>query len=461
MKTKWIKQSFCLLLCLGIATAATAQSNTPSVLDLVQNVDDPELGELIRTAIENKAKFRRLSQEETLELTHKVTLSYTQIKLFNQQIQEVSRKIGVTTGPVEMLHSLMLAKTELEAKRMTEVANLRKVMGITPRHPFEKQSIDALSSWVVLRVLDEGVYVLDSLQPFHNYEVRRRYKSLGLQSRKEALDYVREKLKDPNNFPIRIELCHTAEMSFAAKDLHGKVVSLAIEANCQMEADVSRTRIKQVGTGVSLFFIREGTISTLHKAGPIKRPDGGPEHLGTGVVEPNDLDQHIMWRLLLPDHFPRKFRIEHDKTSSKSARQTDDKIRIIAKDLGINELVDVERILVEAVPESDFLGRWQAITKGDIQTIDIQPTGVCVFGKSPGSKIKGGPSVPGRWFMTPKEIFMDIKDNRKDNREGYHVYRGTHDMQGLLVVDRGEIRVEGSFGKGWEKNSTVVFKKVY
>ena len=458
MKAKWTKRLTCLLLCLGLAAVTSGQSTTPSVLDLVQNVDDQELGELIRIAKENQAKFRKLSQEETLELTHKVTLSYTQIKLFNQQIQEISRKIDANSGPVEMRYSLQLAKTELEAKRMTEVANLRKVMGITPRHAFEQQPIKSLSSWIILRVLDEGVYVLDSLQPFQNYEVRRRCKSLGLQSRKEALDYIGEKLKDPNNFPIRIELCHTAEMSFAAKDLRGKVVSLITEANCQMEADVSLAQIGNVGTGVSMLFIRDGIISTLHKAGPIKRPDGGPDHLGTGVVEPNDLEQHIMWRLLLPDHFPRKFRIEHDQASSRLARRTADEIRIIAKDLGIGELVEVERILVETVPESEFLGRWQAITKGDIQTIDIQPTGVFVFEKSPGSKIRGGPSVSSRWFMTPKEIFMDIKDQRSD---GYYVYRGTLDKQSHLVVDRGEIHVEGSFGKSWEKDSRVVFKKVY
>ncbi|MHC4581733.1 MAG: hypothetical protein ACYS14_09765, partial [Planctomycetota bacterium] len=129
MKAKWIKKSLCMLLCLGLATAAIAQSDTPSVLDLVQNVDDPELAELVRVAIENQAKFRSSTQEETLELTHEITLIYTQIKLLNLQIQEVSRKIEAKTGPVEMRYSLLLAKAELEAKRMTEVSNLRKVMG--------------------------------------------------------------------------------------------------------------------------------------------------------------------------------------------------------------------------------------------------------------------------------------------------------------------------------------------
>lgn len=457
MRAKWIKKLTCLLLCLGLATVTSGKNDTPSVLELVQNVNDPELAELIRVAIEYQANFRDLNQEEILELTHKVTLSYTQIKMYNLQIQEVSSKIDANSGPVEMRYSLQLAKTELEAKRMTEVANLRKVMGITPRHPFDKQPIKSLSSWVILRVLDEGVYVLDSLQPFHNYEVRRRCKSLGLQSRKEALDFVRKKLNDPNNFPIRIELCHTSDMSFAAKDLRGKVVSLAIETNTQMEAEVCLRKLVHPGSGVSQLFIREGTISTLHKAGPLIRPDGGLEPLGTGIVEPSDLDQHILWRLLRPQHIPLKFQIEYDKDSDKLAKHAKDRIMTIAKDLGISELVKAERILTDKVPESDFLGRWQAITKGGIQTIDIRPTGVCVFVKSPGSKIKGGPSVSGKWFMTPDKIFLDIKDLR----EWYYFYRGYLDKEGHLVVDIGEIHSEGSFGTGWEKDSTIIFKKVY
>jgi hypothetical protein len=224
-----------------------------------------------------------------------------------------------------------------------------------------------------------------------------------------------------------------------------------------MEAEVNLTQLEYVSLGVSMFFIREGTISTLHAGpAPIKRPDGGPKPLVTGVVEPNDLEQHILWRLLRPKNVPLKFRIEHDQTSSKLSKQTADKVRAVAKDLGISELVEVERILVEAVPESDFLGRWQAITKGDVQIIDIQPIGVCVFTMSSGTRpIRGGMSVPGMWFLTPKEIFMDIKDQRP----GYNIYRGQIDKEGKLVVDRGEIHVDGSFRL--ESLRPTVFKKVY
>ncbi len=128
MQAEWIKKSL-FLLCLGLATVAMAQSKTPSVLDRVQNMDDPELGKLIRVALENKPS---LDRSENLELIRKVTLSYTQIKLFDQQIAEVSRKIEARTGPAEMRYELTLAKTELEAKLMTELANLRELMGIIP-----------------------------------------------------------------------------------------------------------------------------------------------------------------------------------------------------------------------------------------------------------------------------------------------------------------------------------------
>ena len=157
MKTKWIKKSLCFLLCLGMATAAMAQSKAPSILDRVQNESDPELGELIRAAIEREQKLPSTKRKPPLELIRQVTLSYTQIKLFDQQIAEVSRRLEEVSGPAELRYELLLARTELEAKLMTEVANLRELMGIVPRHAFDQLPIETRSSWVILRVLDEGV----------------------------------------------------------------------------------------------------------------------------------------------------------------------------------------------------------------------------------------------------------------------------------------------------------------
>jgi hypothetical protein len=226
--------------------------------------------------------------------------------------------------------------------------NLREIMGITPRHAFEKQPIEILNSWVHLHVLDKDVHVLDSLRPYDESWVwwgHWRLKSSGLLSEREVLDLVRERLQNKTNLPIRIDLHHTAEMSSAAKDLHDKVVSLIREVNCQMEAEVNLILLEphNVGSGESTFFIRGGTISTLYKGSDaIMRPDGASKTIVTGIVEPNDLDQHILWRLTHPGLIPLKYRVEYDKTSAKLARQTADRIRAIAKDLGISELVEVE-----------------------------------------------------------------------------------------------------------------------
>jgi hypothetical protein len=441
-----------------MATAAIAQSNSPSVLDRVQNESDPELGELIRVALENQAKLDKSDRTEPLEIMRKVTVSYTRIKLFDQQIAEVSRRLEEVSGPAELRYELLLAKTELEAKLMTEVANLRELMGIIPRHAFEEQPVETLNTWLSFNVIDERVHVLYGLKPFEEWWINRRRNSAGLMSEREALDYVREQLKNKNNLPIRIDIYYISSTKTAAEDLHNKIVSLSREANAQMQTEVRTELSVFKGSGVSPLLIREGKISTLHAGGRgLQRPDGGSKPLDTGVVEPNDLEQHILWRLTAPKNLPLTFRIEYDEASTALARQTADKISAIAKDLGLGEVVDVERVLVDSVPESTFMGRWQAITKGDIQTIDIQPTGVCVFVQSPGSKlIRSGMSIPGRWFLTPKEIYMDIKNRGSD---GYWVYRGHFDKKGNLVVDKGEIFPQGSFRR--DVQSVMLFKKVY
>lgn len=436
-----------------------AQSNTPSILERVQRVEDPELAELIRLTMESRED---LGQKEILEITYKVTLSYVQIKLFDQQIAEVSRKIKkAETGPAEMQYELLLAKTELEAKQMTELANLRELMGITPRHAFEKQPIETLNAQISLQVIGERVYVLNAQKPFEYWWAKRRWKSVGLLSEKETLDYIRGKLKDKDSLPIRFHIHYNPETKSASESLRSKIISMARETNSQMHTEVRLEQMESVGSGTSTFFIREGTIRTLYPH-PVRRPDRGPEPLTTGLVEPNDLEQHILWRLLMPGNVPLTFRIEYDEASASMARQVAETAKAIAKRLDISDVVEVVEALVEPVPETVFLGRWQAITRGEVKTINVQPTGVCVFEMgdrfvrlTTPKAIKSGASVPGRWFLATKEIVMDIKDKRDKN----YVYRGYLNKEGNFVVDRGVIYHQGSFHAS-DPRSTV-FKKVY
>jgi len=443
MKAKWIKKSL-FLLCMGIAAVAIGQGNTPSVLDRVQNVDDPELEELIRVAIENQAKFRSSTQEETLELILKVTLSYTQIKLFDQQIQEVSRKIEANAGPAEMRYDLLLAKTELEARRTAELADLRKVMGITPKHAFEKQPIHNLNTWLYLNVIDERVYVLDALKPFHEYWVKRRWKSAGLLSAKKTLDHVRKRLQSNSNLPVRIDIYHIPSTTAAAEDLRGKIVSLARETDSQMETEVRTEMSVFVGSGESPFFLRDGKITTLYPTG-VRRPDGGPKLLVTGLVNPNDLEQHILWRLTYAKNVPLRFRIEYDEASALSARQVAETARAVAKSLGIADVVEVVEVLVQPVPEAVFLGRWQAVADAEIREIKLQAQGQSQLTMKSGAK----KTIPAPWTLATKEIFIE--------KEQLQMYRGYVNAEGNLVLDRGQIYPQGSWSG---VPPEMVFKKV-
>ncbi len=444
-----------------MATVALAQSKTPSVLDRVQNVDDPELSELIRVAIQNRGSRDATS---TMELIRKVTLSYAQIKLIDQQIAEVSRKLETQTGPAEMRYELALAKTELEAKMMTEVANLRELMGIIPRHAFEVQPIKTLNAWISLQIIGERVYVLEGQKPFQDWWARRRWKLAGFLSEKETLDYIRGKLKDGNNLPIRLSIQYNPDTKGVSEDLRSRIISLARETHSQMDTEVRLEQIEFVGSGTSTFFLRQSKITTFYTQ-PVQRPDGGPNLLSTGLVNPNDLEQHILWRLTKPRNVPLTFRIEYDQASALVAKLVADTVRDVVNSFDIDELVDVESILVEPVPETAFLGQWRGNTIGDIQAIDVRPNGVCQvrmgdrFGRklTPGA-VKARASVSGTWLLTTKEIVIDINDKINTPDGSVFVYRGYLDEEGNLIVAREQIYPQGSFQEYGP--SDTIFRKV-
>lgn len=144
MRNERIKKSLCII-CLGLALAmgavAIAQNRTLTVLERVRKVEDPELGELIRVMIDNflsKYQSGGFELEEKIKL---VTQSYAQIKLLDHQIEEVARKSRLVdeTGPGELRYELLLAKTELESKQLSEIAELREMMFITPKLPQVEQ----------------------------------------------------------------------------------------------------------------------------------------------------------------------------------------------------------------------------------------------------------------------------------------------------------------------------------
>ncbi len=449
----------CLVLMMVLTSVATAQSETPSVLDRVQKVEDPELGDLIRMAMEN----RNIREEEAFDVVRQITQSFAQIKLLDLQIEQITHKAEATKGPAEMRYELLLAKAELESKRAIELANLRELAGIVPKLPLAEQQIETLNAYVSLQMIGERLYVLDCQKPFIDFWVVQRWKSVGLLSEKETLDYLRGRLKDKNHLPIRIDIYYDSETDAGARNLRNKIISVAKDINSQMDTEVRLNPISFVGSGNSAFYLRQGKITTFYTHA-MQRPDGGSEPLATGLVDPKDLEQHILWRITKPKNVPLTFRIEHDQASASLAKQVADKARAVIKRLDVGELADVEMVRVEPVAETVFLGRWRGETRGDVHEIDVRPEGVCQvtigdrFGKdkTPGA-IKAGTTVMGRWLLTTDEIVIDIKDRNPHGSD--YVYRGYLEEDGSLILDKGIIYPQGSFHVSGEPRQ-MILKKV-
>jgi len=448
MRTEQIKKLLCVLcLCVPMVLVVTAsvQGQTPSILDRVQKVEDPELGDLIRMAMED----RPVTQKERFEIVRKITQSYSQIKLLDLQIEQIAQKAEATRGPAEMRYELLLAKAELESKRTTELANLRELAGIVPKLPLAVQPIQTLNSYVSVQMIGERLYLLDCQKPFIDYWVVQRWKLAGWLSQKETLDHLRKRFEGENNLPMRIHVYYDPDTYDAARELRNKIISVAKDTNSQMDTEVRLEEITFVGSGNSTFYLRQGKITTFY-TDAMKRPDGGAEPLDTGLVNPDDLEQHILWRLTKPKNVPLTFRIEYDQASASLAKQLASTAKAVVKRLGVGELAGVEMVRVEPVPETEFLGRWRGATRGDVQEIDVRPGGVCQvtmgdrFGKdkTPGA-IKAGTTVSGTWLLTSDEIVVDIKD--KTPHGGYYVYRGYFEEDGSLIVDKGIIYPQGSF----------------
>jgi hypothetical protein len=427
----------------GRAAAGGNQSGKSKLMDRIQREDDRELAELIRTAVEN---HKGASEKEILEITRRVTEEHAQLLLLDAQIAQVTREIEATRGPAETREGLLRSKKELEAKRMAEMGNLQEAMGIKPRQPFDKQSTGSLNAWVKLQVLEQRVVVLDTVKGFSDNWAFARHKVVGALSEKETLDYLQGRLKDGKSLPIRIHLFYRPETNQATEDLRQKIFALAREAHADMDTEVRLEQSVWVGSGESPFYLREGKIRTFYP-GAMPRPDGGYRWLTSGLVDPNDLEQHILWRLTMPKNVPLTFRIEYDEASSALAKQVANMAKAVAKGAGLTDLVGVAGTLVEPVSESAFLGKWQALGNGVIQTIDIQPGGGCQVIMGEGSSVlKAGTSMRGTWIWTVREILLDINDPVM-GRKGYppYIYRASVSGEGNLVIERGEIWPQGSF----------------
>lgn len=418
MKTEWNSRSLHvsgMLLSVFLATAAVAQQGAsnaqarsgesgkmPSMLSRVQMVDDPELGDLLRVALE-----REHTPDVTLQIVREVTESYAQIRLLDRQVEEIEARIKSGAGAADVRHEMVLAKAELESKRLVELAHLRQVMGVIPRHALGRQNAWNLRAWVRLYALDDQVYVIELIPPFTEEESLVTHKPLGLMSPDKALSYLAQRLQEKDRLPIRITIDRNVAGMPLSDELEKKAVDLVRKAGAEMEAEVylrggvlrghdAEVRIQPGQTRL---------VSSLSGRQSIFDFNTGREGVIAGI-------------LARPENLPARFTLSYPDPEWRAAEQITSLIEKVAQQMGLARYVAIVQYTNRQNPESKWLGQWRTSQESRFSEVLIRPGHV-------GSLVEKGQTHAIRWTLGAEGIVL---------WDGDRTYPGTANAEGALSL---------------------------
>ncbi len=363
---KQLKAIIVCVICTSVLFTAGAIGKELSVLERAMTVDDRELGELIRIAIENlpetnalqrmvelsmnqeeynKLKFELQSAEETAKsrAIRNVTEVYAQIKLLDTQIEQTRIKMDSLSRSDAIYTELTLAIAELEANRSTQLAQLRQIMNIVPKYAFGHKSAKTLNGWLVLDVIGDQVYAFKALRPFIESDTIKgnpRYTRMGNteiikeMSKKEAVGYIKSYIKDKNKHPFRIDITRTTAGTKPSVELYDDIVRTIKAGQFELESVVYLHGNVHERSGSASYF-RGGEIYFSYDRRNID-PFSGSEQ---GYVD------YFVLRLKDPKTLPLKHTLEFDEESEELANRINDAILSKAKELKVEKLIETKQVL--------------------------------------------------------------------------------------------------------------------
>ncbi len=392
-----------------------AQPQTGSVLSRVQTIEDPELGDLIRVAIENCERTSR-PPNERLEIVQAVTESYARIKLLDEQIEQTARR-AKAGGATEVVGEMVLAKAELESKRMTELGKLRQIMGIIPAHAFGRRSVNELKTWLQLDVIGDRVIVWISRQPFDKEWRRMDYSLAGAMTKNTTLSYVASQLKGEDRLPIRIDIRRTVEGVPLSEQLESEIIQLIKKGNTQMQAEV---HLEEVGRGQAHFNLY---VENARVGEHWDEPQVPGNHLRR-IIDPNDLGAYVERLIRGPTRIPAVFTIEYVPGDDDAAGRVSHVVMETAKRVGIAEFVQVKSTLHEPTSWDLYTGRWEADSAGRVTAIELTLNPI----RSVISYQDGRTNAAGNgWRTEGKTLVIGAPETMEGNL----------DSQGRLVITSG------------------------
>jgi len=346
------------ILFLAILTIFVQGTFAESMLERIMTVEDPELGECLRAAIRHIPVPRGLKEYTTrspeyrkakldydakkIEVARAVTESYAQIKLLDSQIEQIDKRLGQNPGgntPNALQHELILARAELESKRLQEFAKLREAIGIIPRHAFGEIQLGQLKTWGTLDVLNnEHILVFEVKKPFTDDSRSQRFDFLKDMPYDKAIAYVLEAFNQPAKQPLRIDIMRRQDSVALSEKLHAELQNMAQQRSLEMDTEIRLVSDIHPGSTHRYFHIKN-RIADGYSSGTFrgKRQDRLHNNLDANALK----DNIIRALLTRPATLPIRFLLEHDDAGLESAKQTAAVIKDLAQEHHLSEFVNV------------------------------------------------------------------------------------------------------------------------
>jgi hypothetical protein len=340
--TNYQKIAVVLLALIGLFLApAIFAEEEKTVLDRVKIVDDPELAEIIRITKRNLPQLklianaigdnqrRQLNYEADIakaKAIRTVTEIYSQIKLLDEKIKQINIRIDRSKTTKEIESELLLAKSTLEAERLTKIAELRETMNWTPWTPFGFKENDDLNAWVRLDIIDDVIQIYEVNKPYYEGCFNcNDFTHLSSYSSDDTIKYLEGVFKRPDARPIRIALFATKEGSALAENLKEHIKLIAKNAKADFQTDLA--------SGIEIINTKYSTLEVANER--------------TVLYEKNDYNieafaDYIKRGLHRPGNIPVIYQITYRENLNDKAKELEDALNAVIKELGYTKYVKVE-----------------------------------------------------------------------------------------------------------------------
>lgn len=352
-----------------------------SVLKRVTAIEDPELGEMLRIALENMPEIQKLAEYERLsssgsndrrrEFTEKladvrveveqakvetariVSEIYSQVILLDEQIDTTMQmyKKASIGAKGELATELLLATAELKAERATSLAKLRAAMNIVPKFAFSTKPVKMLNSWIELCLVGDSIYVHKYAKPFSKRKSSNESDWIGKKSRNEIFELLRELGKDEKLLPMRVDISSMVDASGNLGELRQALVDVLKNAKVQVDAEVHVDRnLHRYYT--TYYEVVENEILTgkSTRKRVIKKGRSTIETIREKITT-DEIVGNVKWTTTRPWKLPWQYVLSYDEQSKEFAEKAKKAMLDAAKEKGVEELVTVK--LKELKKEDD------------------------------------------------------------------------------------------------------------